>query len=108
MATQSAKAADAATNEDLAKQIDQLRTDLSDLGDILKSLTKQRVEETKGRAASAARHAQDRGREVLDEAAATLEGLEDQAVRTVREKPAQSLAIAAGLGLLVGYLMNRR
>jgi ElaB/YqjD/DUF883 family membrane-anchored ribosome-binding protein len=56
----------------------------------------------------AARQVGDKLTESLDRARGTLEGLEDDASRYVRDNPWQSLGLAAAIGLLAGVLISRR
>jgi ElaB/YqjD/DUF883 family membrane-anchored ribosome-binding protein len=56
----------------------------------------------------AARQVGDKLTESLDRARGTLEGLEDDASRYVRDNPWQSLGLAAAIGLLAGVLVARR
>ncbi len=52
--------------------------------------------------------AKDIAGEYLDEGKHKFEELEDRAVTYIREKPLQSVLIAAGAGLLLGYLFSSR
>lgn len=52
--------------------------------------------------------AKDVAGEYADEGKKKYEDLEDRAVTYIREKPLQSVLIAAGAGLLLGYLFSSR
>ena len=54
------------------------------------------------------RQVHDRVTEALERARATLEDLEDDASRYVRDNPWQSLGLAAVIGLAIGVLVARR
>ncbi len=52
--------------------------------------------------------AKDVAGEILDDGKQKFEKLEERVVTYVREKPVKSLLIAAGAGLLIGYLFSSR
>ncbi len=85
------------SQEDLAKQMEQLRSDVGEITRTLSDLTKGQVTELRAR-----------GRETAEHATARARDIEHQAEDYVRERPLQALAIAAGVGLLVGYLSRGR
>ena len=88
---------DTKATDDLEKQIAQLQADVADLTKTLGAVAKQKAAEAGAR-----------GREALADAGDHLRRVESEAVDYVRTKPIQALAIAAGLGLLVGYLTRNR
>ena len=88
---------DTEATDDLEKQIAQLQADVADLTKTLGAVAKQKAAEAGAR-----------GREALADAGDHLRRVESEAVDYVRTKPIQALAIAAGLGLLVGYLTRNR
>lgn len=107
-----------ASQADVQAQIDQLRDDISKLTKTISDLGNQKAEEVRGRAeerlgearsraekfrddASKAGHdAYERAR---DEALSLEEDLEDR----IRERPVQSLMLAAGVGFLAALLTRR-
>jgi len=97
-----------ADDEDLAGQINQLRDDVRAITRTLEGMAREKAENTRDQAAShigavadgAERHAEELGHMVRNAEA----GL----VHEVRTKPIQSMGIAAGLGLLLGYLSRPR
>ncbi len=101
------RASNAATQEELSKQIEQLRKDVSEITHTLGELTRGQVTELRSRAERRASELRDRGRAMADEVGNQARDIEHEAEDYVRRKPLQSLAIAAGLGLLVGYLTRR-
>lgn len=96
-----------ATQEELAKQIEQLRSDVAEITRTLGELGKGQVTELRSRAEQRAAEMRARGRAAVEDAAASARRVEHDAEDYVREKPLQALAIAAGLGLLVGWLTRR-
>ena len=89
MAQQSSKAS-APDLDDLAAQIDQLRRDVSGLTETLGTLAQAR-----------AGSAMDGARDTAGDVAAEIDA-------AVRAQPALSLAMATGLGFVVGLLLGRR
>lgn len=85
-----------AKHEDLSQQMEQLRSDVAEISKTLGDLGRSQVTELRSRAEKGAAEMRDRARDV-----------EHQAEDYIREHPLQSLAIAAGLGLLVGWLTRR-
>lgn len=102
--TQQAKAK---SYEDLESEIGQLRADISQLSETLQKIVSAEVDTTKARvragldsaARSAARKAGE-ARARFDESAEELEGL-------VRDRPFASLAVALGVGFVVGTILRR-
>ena len=97
----------AASQEELAKQIEQLRADVADITRTLGELGKGQVTDLRSRAEQRAAEMRARGRAVADDVGARVRDVEHEAEDYIREKPLQALAIAAGLGLLVGWLTRR-
>lgn len=96
------------TTEDLARQIETLKSDIANLTGVLSDLGRSKAGEFAGRARS---HADDLQSRAHDQAAAlrdTAEGAFEDAEAYVRRNPTTALGLAAGLGLLVGLLTSRR
>lgn len=83
--------------EDLEKQIAKLQDDVADLTKALGAVGKEKLASVR-----------ERGEDVLEEAGFQLREVEAQTASYVRSHPIQALAIAAGLGLLVGFLTRQR
>ena len=66
-----------------------------------------KVASAAGRGVDGAAAARERGREVMDDVVDKTSDWMDQARKYVREKPAQSVAIALAAGWLVGRLTRR-
>ena len=81
----------------LREQTATVRKDVRELG----KLTKEVSQEKFGKAKDTATGYLQKGREKANK-------VEDSVVTYVREKPVQSLCIAAGAGALLGFLLTRR
>jgi len=84
------------TTEDLSRQVEALKADISRLTETLSDYGK-----SKGRAYQA--EAKRRAYELRDDAQGHVDDLEAY----VRTNPAQALGIAAGIGLLIGLFSRR-
>ena len=111
MATQSATARNSKANSvdtgDLTAQIETLRKDISAITQTVGDLAKSKVANVKHDARTKAAQAQEKGAAMASDAQAQLAELGAEATSYVRRNPVQSLAIAAGLGLMVGFLSRR-
>lgn len=87
--------------EDLSKQIEVLKADISNLASSLGDFTKSKGEELKDNAKQKVQDTVDTGREKALEA-------QLQAEDFVRNQPATALGIAAGLGFVIGMISSRR
>jgi len=102
-----ATAAEPTTN-DLSKQVEALKADIASLTDTISSLGKQKANATKDELEFRAQLLKERGKDALNTAGSEFDRLSSEAERTVREKPMTALAIAAGVGLVVGFLTSRK
>lgn len=82
--------------DDLTKQIERLRSDVAQITKTLGDLTKGQVTELRAR-----------GRAAAGDLADSARRAEHDAEDYIRDRPLQALAIAAGLGVLVGWLTRR-
>lgn len=94
--------------EDLRAQVDLIRTDISALAELMgeigasrKDEAAQQMQDTAENLRERADAAGDQAREQFDAAAATMR-------TTLQDQPGMSLAIATGLGFVVGLLLARR
>jgi ElaB/YqjD/DUF883 family membrane-anchored ribosome-binding protein len=85
-----------ANQDDLTKQIERLRSDVAQITKTLGDLTKGQVTELRAR-----------GRAAAEDLAGSARRVEHDAEDYIRDRPLQALAIAAGLGVLVGWLTRR-
>ncbi len=99
---------DRATAEDLAEQVSALKADVARLTELLGQYGRTR-------AGDAAEEAERRAAALRAEVERQASRLGDQARRAsddahdfVRERPGMAVALAAGLGFLVGFLTSRR
>jgi len=95
------------TPETLARQIEELKSDLS-------NITRTLAQMEKAGRAGAAERVRERGAELAELSREQIEALRRQAAALpeqigarVREQPALSLGVAVGAGLLVGLLLRR-
>lgn len=93
--------------ERLAEQIDQIRSELVVLTNLIGDIAKERGIELKDRAEALADKAQDAGRQFIRDAKGQAGALEDELTRQLRERPLTSIAVAAVMGYFFG-LMSRR
>jgi len=85
---------------DVQKQIEALRSDIALLADAVKLQTKETVNE---RAATAKAVATEKA----DAAKAKYDELTTKAETQIKEKPLTSIAIAVGVGMLLGAITRR-
>ncbi|QIE55688.1 DUF883 family protein [Pikeienuella piscinae] len=93
---------------ELSEQIAVLRKDLAGLAGSLKTLTASGVDAASAAAQRKARAAGDAGAQVADSALEAAARNSERVADYAREKPLHALAIAAGAGLLIGYLSAPR
>lgn len=92
---------------DLEKQVQDLRNDIAAIASTLSDLGSQKINEAKDRAKSMYESARAQGDEALHDARDKLSQSQDSICACVREKPIASLAIAAGIGFVVGQILRR-
>jgi ElaB/YqjD/DUF883 family membrane-anchored ribosome-binding protein len=97
-----------ASTDDLAKQIETLKSDVQALTETLGELGKAQGAAAKNAAAEKATALRDAGEDQINRARDTASDLNDQANEFVRTQPATALGIAAGVGFLVGMMSGRK
>lgn len=111
-ATKSSKPATSGASpnvDDLARQIETIREDLSALASLFGEVGKAEASRAKDKLKAQGKAAQDLSEEQLERLRHTALSYRSEAEDFVRRKPEAALGIAAGLGLLVGlFLSNRR
>ncbi|WP_292897859.1 MULTISPECIES: DUF883 family protein [unclassified Nitratireductor] len=112
MATTTAKTArtqkdDAVTTGDLEKDIQQLRTDMAQLVSHLKDMGGQSGEAARKAAGERIEQLRGQGEAALNSVKDSTQELEQELVRTVRERPFTSLALAVGAGFLIALATRR-
>ena len=98
----------APTYDDLAAQIDTLKSDISALTELMGDYGRARKEDAAARLRDAAEATRDKGYETAAQARAKAADWATEAEEVVRRQPALAMGIAAGLGFLVGALSTRR
>ncbi|WP_099824317.1 glycine zipper domain-containing protein [Oceaniglobus indicus] len=96
------------TTEDLAKQVDQLKTDIATLTQSIGDLGRAKGEEVSRSVREQARAARAAGQDHLAAVQLQAEDKYRDAENYVRTNPAAAIGIAAGFGFLVGFLGSRR
>lgn len=89
------------STEDLAKQIDTLKSDVVKLTEIISELGKSKGQDLKDSAREA-------GEAQLAKVQQSAQDVARKADDFVTEQPAMALGIAAGVGFLIGMIANRR
>jgi ElaB/YqjD/DUF883 family membrane-anchored ribosome-binding protein len=74
-----------------------IRDDLRDLGRLTRDTAQEKLEEAREAAG-----------QYLEEGRKRAGEIEDQIEKYVREKPLQAVLMAAGAGMLLGFLLRRR
>lgn len=101
------KARNTESKEDLNAEISALREEVSAVTDRLSKIAGAGVREAKHRRDASAVALQDTSNQLIDDLTRQLNDLERKAGIAVREKPIQTLGIAAGVGFLAALLMRR-
>jgi ElaB/YqjD/DUF883 family membrane-anchored ribosome-binding protein len=107
MAERQSAASSTAPEKELSQQIEQLRKDVLAITETLKSLGQTKAEDMKGNVKAKAAELAAAGRSKAEDLTRSAADLEADMASYVREKPVQSLAIAAVLGLIVGLISRR-
>lgn len=83
---------EAGAKDQLRDQLGTVKEDLGEMGNLVKSATSETVGEAK---------------DFVDEKRGQSRELEDALLDRVRSRPLESVAIAAGMGLVLGFLSRR-
>ena len=95
------------TTSELHQQVETLKADIAKLTETITGLGKQKADATKEDLELRAALLKERGKAVADQANAEFQRIAADTERSVREKPLQALAIAAGIGLVLGFLTRK-
>ncbi|MBO6561020.1 MAG: DUF883 domain-containing protein [Nisaea sp.] len=108
-ATTAKKASDGknASQEDIESQLAALREDVAALAGSFADLGRSKAGEAKVRGQDMASKAAERSGAAARRVRDDLKRIEDGVSTGVRERPLRSIAIAAGIGLVAGYLIRR-
>lgn len=88
------------TGNDIAE----LRRELAKLSSMVSDMAQNRYSQYRGQAAEVADDVMSRGYALRDEAYARAGAMEEEMQRTVRERPLTAVAVAAGIGYLIGLI----
>lgn len=88
----------------LEDEMAELRKELARVSSLVGDIATHRYEAAKERAAGYADEAMRQGAVLRDEAYARAGALEAEAERTIRERPLTAVAVAAGVGYLIGLI----
>ena len=106
--TSAASASQKAAYDDLSRQIETLRSDLSRLTETIGSIGRSERDKLVASARARGEDIKAAGEARYAEARHTAEGYIREGERYVREQPGSALGIAAAIGFLVGYVMTSR
>lgn len=98
----------AADNERLQSEMAELRAELSRLSTTLTDMASHRYEALRDRAAGVAEDVVRQGAVWRDQAYSRAGEMEADVERSIRERPIAAVAIAAGIGYLVGLISRSR
>jgi ElaB/YqjD/DUF883 family membrane-anchored ribosome-binding protein len=85
------------TNQELQEQLDALRKDFAEVASTLKSLTSEYAQQGQDKVKAAAQQAQQQAKESLARAQGEVEA-----------HPYTSMAVAFGIGLVIGKVLDRK
>lgn len=91
----------------IEEQLARIRSDISELASTIASLGSRRVRGARDQADQRLHELTGAGEEALDELRRQLRMLERDVEARVRDKPLQTLGIAAGVGFLLALIMRR-
>lgn len=94
--------------DEIEQNVDRIRGDIATLAQSITQYGAGKTGEYKERANKATQDLAKMSQETLDNLSAELSRMEKALTTRVREKPLQSLGIAAGVGILVAMLARRR
>lgn len=107
MAERRTTVSSSAAEKELGDQVEQLKKDVLELTQSLKALGEAKAVDLKGSAKAKAAELAAAGRDKAEDISRAAANLEADVASYVREKPVQSLAIAAALGVLLGLISRR-
>jgi len=95
-------------SSDISAQLETLRADMARLVETVTALGRARSGDAVASLSETAHDLRRRGEENLAAARDRGEAAMDQAAEYVRRRPTEAVAVAAGLGVLLGLFLNRR
>ncbi len=105
----SRKSSDASpeSDDELAKQLEQLKSDVAELSGLLKKMGLEKAEGLREDAEGRAREYAEMGRRQAEKLSSAASDLEADITAHIRDKPMQSLIMAALIGFVFGLLSRR-
>jgi ElaB/YqjD/DUF883 family membrane-anchored ribosome-binding protein len=97
-----------ASSEDLERQIEALKKDVAGIARILSDMGSQRRDDLKDTVGRTAADLRARGEATYNDARDRGIELGDQAADAVRRQPGTAIALAVGLGFVIGLVTGRR
>lgn len=94
------------TNDDLKEQIAALKGDVAELTKVIGEMTSAAAEQARGTVAQTVKQTAEAAVETGAQVAHAADDGLAQTLEYVRDKPANAVAIAAGVGFLVGMMMS--
>lgn len=104
--TENASAENASVDE-LSDQIEKIRADIGDLTKIISDLAGDKAKELRSAVTGRLADAEAQGRDAVARAEDQFASLNRDAEAYVRRNPVQALAMAAGFGIVLGWLSRR-
>ena len=95
-------------SEDLRRQAKVVKEDLQGLGRTATKVAKDKLGNVKEKAAAYVDEGKHKTTEFYEQGKKKASEVEDQVESYIREKPLKSVLIAAGAGVLLGFLLSRR
>lgn len=95
------------SEQTLQQQVEQLRSEISNIGSTLSEIGADKLNKAKNRARTMYANAKEAGGDTLADAKDKVSDMQEQVCHYVREKPVTSLAIAAGIGFIAAMLIRR-
>lgn len=84
-----------------------MKEDLAELGDAAKDAAQEKLQNVKDEAGRTVSDLKEKTSDVIDEGKRKGAQVEARFLETVRDKPLQSIAVAAGVGLVIGLITRR-
>ncbi|MCA9753882.1 MAG: hypothetical protein R3B81_02035 [bacterium] len=91
----------------LREQLDTVKTDVHELGHVAKVAASEKIDQVRDAVGEHVDHAKSLAEDGIQTAREKKDDWEDRLANHVRERPIRSLAIAAGVGMLFGFLRGR-
>jgi ElaB/YqjD/DUF883 family membrane-anchored ribosome-binding protein len=107
MTNQKSAKAESDSEAELAKQVEQLKADFAELSELLKKVGLEKGEDLRDDVQKRAREYAEMGRRQAEKLSGAASDLEADITAHIRDKPMQSLIMAALIGFVFGLLSRR-